>query len=200
MSHRLADEQYEFIKGEVVALFERYDVRCVPISGFELACKMGIRLIPYSSLNKKKYEVAMKVSTDGFYVEDTEGMDIIFYNDFVAYERVNMTILHEIGHCVLDHKDGSDAEEAEAKFFAKYAAAPPPLVHHLQSPNPENVAEIFSITYTAAIYACNYYHKWLAYGENRYKDYEIRLLALFSAAEASNEPRCVCVRAKKKPY
>ena len=34
---RLSAEQYEFIKGEVVALFERYDVRCIPISGFELA-------------------------------------------------------------------------------------------------------------------------------------------------------------------
>ena len=39
---RLSDEQYEFIKGEVVALFERYDVRCIPISGFELAYKMGV--------------------------------------------------------------------------------------------------------------------------------------------------------------
>ena len=38
---RLTDEQYEFIKGEVVALFERYDVRCIPINGFELAYKMG---------------------------------------------------------------------------------------------------------------------------------------------------------------
>jgi len=101
MSHKLTDEQYEFIKGEVVALFERYDVRCVPISGFELAYKMGIRLIPYSSLSKKKYEAAMKVSSDGFYVEDVEGRDKIFYNDSVVYERANMTILHEIGHCVL---------------------------------------------------------------------------------------------------
>ena len=200
MSHKLTDEQYEFIKGEVVALFERYDVRCVPISGFELAYKMGIRLIPYSSLSKKKYEAAMKVSSDGFYVEDVEGRDKIFYNDSVVYERANMTILHEIGHCVLDHKGESDEEEAEAKFFAKYAAAPPPLVHHLQSPNPDNVAEIFSITYTAAVYACNYYRKWLAYGETFYKDYEIRLLALFFAAEAGSEPRYVCFRAKKKPY
>ena len=34
-----------------------------------------------------------------------------------------MTILHEIAHCVLDHQEGTEIEEAEAKFFAKYALA-----------------------------------------------------------------------------
>ncbi len=52
---RLDDEQYEFIKGEVVALFERYDVHGIPINGFELAYKMGIILVPYSSLNEKSW-------------------------------------------------------------------------------------------------------------------------------------------------
>ena len=200
MSLRLADERYEFIKGEVVALFERYQIRCVPISGFELAYKMGIKLIPYSSLSKKQYEAVMKVSTDGFYVEDKNGRDIIYYNDTVVYERINMTILHEIGHCVLDHQGSSEEEEVEAKFFAKYAAAPPPLLHHLQSALPENVAGIFCITYTAAVYACNYYHKWLEYGETSYKDYELRLLALFFDAKTNGEQRYVCIRTKKKPH
>ena len=44
---RLTVDQYEFIKGEVVALFERYNIRCIPISGFEIAYKMKIKLIPY---------------------------------------------------------------------------------------------------------------------------------------------------------
>ena len=65
---RLFDEQYEFIKGEVLAIFERYDGRCIPISGFELAYKMGMTLIPYSFLNEKKRAAAMRSSTDGFYL------------------------------------------------------------------------------------------------------------------------------------
>ena len=44
---KLSGEQYEFIKGEVVSVFDHYDIRCIPISGFELAYKMGIKLIPY---------------------------------------------------------------------------------------------------------------------------------------------------------
>lgn len=51
---RLADDRYEFIKEEVVHLFEHYGINCIPINGFELAYKLGIRLVPYSTLPKKK--------------------------------------------------------------------------------------------------------------------------------------------------
>ncbi len=179
---RLSDEQYEFIKGEVVAVFKRYDTCCIPISGFELACKMRIKLIPYSALTEEQYIAVVKISGDGFYLEDNFGNDIIYYNDVVSYERLNMTLLHEIGHCVLDHKGESDEEEAEANFFAKYAAAPPPLVHRLSDKSPESIASAFRISYTAAVYASNYYQKWLVYGNNDYTDYEIRLLRLFEVA------------------
>lgn len=181
---RLSDEQYEFIKGEVVALFERYDVRCIPISGFELAYKMGIAIIPFSALTVKQRSAAMKVSTDGFYIEDQFGNDLIYYNDYdgISYERTNMTILHEIGHCVLDHTGESDEEETEAGFFAKYAAAPPPLIHRIKPEMPEEIADIFNISYEAAYYAMEYYHKWLAYGGKDYTEYEVRLLRLFDVA------------------
>ena len=42
------------------------------------------------------------------------GVEIIYYNDIdKGYKRINMTILHEIGHCVLDHTGHSEKEEAE---------------------------------------------------------------------------------------
>lgn len=179
---RLTDEQYEFIKGEVVALFERYDIKCLPINGFEIAYKMGIKLIPYSSLNQQKFDAVMQVSLDGFYLEDLSGNDIIYYNDTVSYDRMNMTILHEIGHCVLDHKGNSEEEETEAGFFAKYAAAPPPLIHFTDARSPQEIEDTFGISYTASHFAYNYYRKWLLYGGRGYKDYEIRLLLLFHAA------------------
>jgi Zn-dependent peptidase ImmA (M78 family) len=181
---RLSDERYEFIKGEVVTLFERYDVRGIPISGFELAYKMGITLIPYSALTEKQQSAAMKVSTNGFYVEDQLGNDLIYYNDDdgISYERTNMTILHEIGHCVLDHTGESDEEEAEAGFFAKYAAAPPPLIHRIKPETPEEIANVFNISYEAACYAMEYYQKWLVYGNKDYIEYEVRLLHLFDVA------------------
>ena len=183
---RLENSTYEFIKEEVTDLFVRYDVKCIPINGFELATKMGIILTAYSSLSLKKRKVAYKVSPDGFYLEPGDGQELIFYNDRVEYERLNMTILHEIGHAVLGHSEDTDPEtaEAEAAFFAKYAIAPPPLVHKIHPERPEEIAAVFCISYEAALYALDYYHKWLYQYQQRgqYVIYEEQLLVLFREA------------------
>ncbi|MCR5149376.1 MAG: hypothetical protein K6C35_10500 [Eubacterium sp.] len=55
---KLSDDIYEYIKEEACFLLEKYDVRCMPISGFEIAIKMGIKLIPYSSLGEEKQKWA----------------------------------------------------------------------------------------------------------------------------------------------
>ena len=49
MGIRLSDERYEEIKQIVVRMYEEYDIRCVPINGFEIASKMDIKVIPYSA-------------------------------------------------------------------------------------------------------------------------------------------------------
>lgn len=181
---KLSDEKYEEIKAEVIDLLARYHIKCIPISGFELAMKMGIILIPYSSLSPKKLAAARRVSNDGFYFEPGDGKEYIYYNDSIGYERSNMTILHEIGHCVLGHYDGMDQEEAEAeaKFFAKYAVAPPPLVHMINPACPDDIGLAFGISYIASVYAFAYYHKWLLkhHRIGNYSKYEQRLLCLFS--------------------
>ncbi len=178
---KLTDEEYEFIKGEVIHLFEYYKIKCIPVSGFEIAIKMGIKLVPYSSLSRKKYREALKTSSDGFYVEEN-GVEYIYYNDIgKSYERQNMTILHEIGHCVLDHTGHSRHEEDEANFFAKYAIAPPVLVEKIGAESPEDIYEFFDISYEAAIYAYDYYLSWQRRHNRigRYTEYEIKLLALY---------------------
>ena len=66
---KLTDEEYEFIKGEVCHIFEKYRIKCIPVSGFEIASKMGITLIAYSGLSEKKLKKALEVSKDGFFIE-----------------------------------------------------------------------------------------------------------------------------------
>jgi hypothetical protein len=100
---KLSDEKYEFIKGEVVHIFEMYEIRCIPVSGFEIAIKMGITLIPYSGLSRKKLKAARTISEDGFFCENG-GKEIIYYNDMdYKYDRQNFTILHEIGHYGIEY-------------------------------------------------------------------------------------------------
>lgn len=181
---RLSDETYEEIKREVIALFVRYDVRCTPISGFEISQKMEITVIPYSALVCEQQQAALRISPDGFYLEPGDGREIIYYDDSRGYERSNMTILHEIGHCVLGHDNNTDPAiaEAEANFFAKYAIAPPPLIHHFKPTCPGDIQRHFCISYEAATNALEYYRKWRLYGGYKSIAYETTLLRQFQAA------------------
>ncbi len=180
MSFRLSDQRCEEIKDIVVRIFEKYGIKSIPISGFEMATKIGIVVIPYSSKSLKKQKYMLEISEDGFSTK-YDGIWYIFYNDIKGYGRTNNTIIHECGHIVLDHTQESDLAEAEAKFFAKYAIAPPALIHNLKLKNEIEVYENFNISIQAAAYAFSYYQKWLAYGGKNYTNYELRLLQLFSS-------------------
>jgi Zn-dependent peptidase ImmA (M78 family) len=151
----------------------------VPVNGFELDTKMGIRIIAYSAFSEAKRKLLLLKSEDGFCVEKEAGEWYIFYNDDRSYGRINNTMLHEIGHIVLDHTEDSELADKEVKFFAKYALVPPVLVHKLNIDTPEKIADIFNVSYQAAQYAYSYYQKWLKYGDSDYTDYELTILKQF---------------------
>lgn len=182
---RLDDEDYEMIKHVVVDTFEEYGITTVPISAFETAIKMGLRVIPYSALNMRRRKAALQYSSDGFSVELNTGEWIIYYNDECStYGRINQTIMHEVGHFALGHCKEGEKEEAEANFFAKYALAPPPLVHNMDKPIcVDNVMSTFAISHEAAKNACKYYNNWVKYGDKDYTDYEEKMIHLFAVIQ-----------------
>ena len=181
---RLKNEQYEEIKRAVIDTFIEYDIKCVPINAFEMAVKMGLMVIPYSALTKEQLVSSNKFSQDGFSMEMENNDWKIYYNDMCQnYGRINQTIMHEIGHYVLGHIKEGKEEEAEAKFFAKYALAPPPLIHNIcDDVNPFALMNKFEISYEAAQYACDYYQHWMDFGEPDYTQYERKMLELFHVA------------------
>ena len=175
---RLSDETYELIKQAVADMFVDYDIRGLPICSFEVATKIGMTVIPYSSLDSTAWLKAIAYSQDGYSIETNKGDWIIYYNDEDKdYSRINQTIMHEIGHYILGHTEEGEVEEAEAKFFAKYALASPPLIHNMEKEHTtENVMATFDIGYMAAIYALQYYQKWIKYGDREYVSYEIKIM------------------------
>jgi Zn-dependent peptidase ImmA (M78 family) len=181
---RLSDARYEEIKRIVTGMFIKYGVSCIPINGFEIATKMGIAVIPYSAYPPETRHLMLKKSGDGFSAERTDGRWFVFYNDDGEhdYGRINNTIMHEIGHIILDHTEDSNLAESEVKFFAKYALAPPVLIHKLELSDSWQVMDRFEVSYTAACYAFSYYQKWLRFGGEDYKDYELVLLNQFKEA------------------
>lgn len=85
--------------------------------------------------------------------------------DFPKIERIiarnafKNTIMHEDAHTILDHTEDSELAESEAKFFAKFALAPPVLIHKFGLNNAFDISNRFEISYEAAKYALNFYHK-----------------------------------------
>jgi Zn-dependent peptidase ImmA (M78 family) len=144
---------------------------------------MGIKLVPYSKLPAHVRKLVLASQEDGCCMPREDGQIYIYYNDRKLWGRIRFTILHEIGHIALDHQEQSDVAEAEANFFAKYAIAPPPLVHALGIPNVYQIMERFETTDECAHYVLNYYYKWLNYGAYHYTFNESRLQALFELVE-----------------
>ena len=66
MALRLSEQRLEEIKNIVVDMYEKYNISCAPISGFEIATKMGIKVIPYSAYKLKHRYRAIKESRKYF--------------------------------------------------------------------------------------------------------------------------------------
>jgi hypothetical protein len=85
---RLSNERYEEIKEIIVNMYEAYQINTIPISGFEIAHKMGIEVIPYSEYDVNARTLLMKKSEDGVVVETMENKFYIFYNDKMGKGRI----------------------------------------------------------------------------------------------------------------
>lgn len=176
----LCDQRYEEIKARVADLFESCKICCLPVNAFEIAARLGLHIAPYSVRPNWTRALSLK-QKDGFSLT-FKGKTYIFYNDEKSYERQNWTILHEIGHHVLGHRESSIVAEREADFFAKYALIPPPLVHKLGITKPEEIQAYFNASREAARYGMNYYQKWLRQHATTFSRTETRILRLFAAA------------------
>lgn len=176
---RLSDKRYEEIKEIVVHMYELYHISRLPIKGFEIAAKMGVKVIPYSAYSSLTQSLLLKQSEDGFLAEKNDGTLHIFYNDSKSSGRINHTIMHEIGHIILFHTEDSNLADAEVSFFAKYALAPPVLIYKSKLNTPREISNIFEISFQAAHYAYIYYQKWIKCSNNHLTSYEIKTLELF---------------------
>lgn len=186
---RLANYRYEIIKKRAVKMFLDNDIRCIPIDCFEICQKMCVKLKKYSHLTPEALLKAKNISEDGFCILIEEGPEpfvslqwYIFYDDTKSRERIRFTIMHEIGHIVLEHTEHSELAESEANFFAKYSLAPPPLVHKIKPEDYMDISDAFDLSRECAYYAMSFYDKWLRYGNSEYLNYEIELLSLFDKA------------------
>lgn len=82
MAFRLSDNRCEEIKEIVVNTFEKLNIRCIPISAFEMATKLGAIVVPYSSKSEETRQLMILESEDGFSVKKT-----VYGTFFITMQR-----------------------------------------------------------------------------------------------------------------
>ena len=97
MAIKLSDERYEEIKRIVVRMFVEYGISCAPINGFEIAHKMGVKVIPYSAIAPGKRELLIKESEDGFSVQRTNGQ---WYISWIMNVRFFISLIRQVKEVV----------------------------------------------------------------------------------------------------
>lgn len=83
----------------------------IPINPFEIVMKKGYVLIPFLKMSKETLKLLRKTASSGASIRNEEGTYKIFYDDSDSPCRQRFTVMHEIGHILLGHKQDSEYAE-----------------------------------------------------------------------------------------
>ena len=176
----LPPKEYERIEETVVELFMGLNISSVPIDPFAIAEQMGYIVKEYSELERPARHYLRTGNADGCSLYNPKlQRSIIFFDDDDPLVRTRFTAMHEIGHIRLEHKEESDLANQMANYFAAYALAPSPLIGRYKCEDYIDVANTFNVSRDCAAICFERYNKWLHFGGQDYKPYEICLLNLF---------------------
>lgn len=182
--------RYEEIRAIMSSLLCRHNITHFPISGFEIAKRQGIKIVPYSHYSGELRQLYMSASNDGFNVIDHEGQATIYYNDGMPYERINFTILHELAHIILGHREHSALAEKEANFAAGFLIAPPAALALFNPQSPLEVGTICQTSRQASVHSFKRYQSWKrAKSRHPMADYEQMLYSQFAKAKEEHNTR-----------
>lgn len=147
---------YEYIKFTTLKVFKDCNVKSFPIDCFSILDHYDLKAYSYKSLPVELQEYCMKYSEDALNFKDK-----ICYNDNFPSGRIRFSLMHELGHIILNHGENRTPEmEQEANFFASNILAPRMAMHYAKCKNHNEVAKLFNITNEAAEYAFNDYKRW----------------------------------------
>ncbi|MBP5417508.1 MAG: ImmA/IrrE family metallo-endopeptidase [Clostridiales bacterium] len=178
---KLPKKAYDKIVIAVTKLFVELGIGTYPIDPFEIIKRKGYILRTYSKLSVQKQRAlkAKDLDATSFYDPSLKAI-VIYFDETQPIERIRFTLMHEVGHIVLGHKEESDLAKKMADYFAAYSLAPFPIILKFHCEDYLEVASIFGISSECAYYTFNRYRKWYEFG-GRTKDHEKTLIALFES-------------------
>ena len=171
--------EYRYTEKQVVQLYKELNIRTIPIDPWDIAKRKGYEVIPFSKANKIVTAFFYKCEVNGgaSYWSARAQKYIIYYNDDKNVTFQKFTIMHEIGHIILGHKEDSELAERMANYFAAYSLAPSPLIAKYSCEDNIDLMNIFEVSDQCANICFGRYLNWQNYG-GKLKDYEKELLSL----------------------
>lgn len=107
--------------------------------------------------NPELYRLCLNYSDDAFH---HRGFMIIAYNSNKPAGRIRFSLMHELGHHILEHKSDTRENEREANIFASHILAPRIAIYYADCKNSADVSRIFGLTNEASEYAFKDFRRW----------------------------------------
>ena len=151
---------YNYIRKKSAKVIIECNVKRFPIDCFSILKHYGYKIYSYSELyekNKELYDMCLSYSDDAF---RSGSMGVIAYNDRKSKTRIRFSLMHELGHHVLKHKNDTPRNESEANYFASNILAPRIAIYYAKLKTVNEVANLFDISSSAAYYAAQDFSIW----------------------------------------
>ncbi len=169
---------YRKIERVVIDMYFHYNIKSVPVDPFDIAKREHFALTPISKVPEDLKKALKKYEYDGmsfYYTPDH--LNVIVYDDSACIQRQKFTVMHELGHIYLGHKEESELAKECANYFAAYALAPTPLIWYYNCTSELDIQKIFDITDRPATIRFSAYKKWMKI--KGFSEMEKELLNLF---------------------
>jgi hypothetical protein len=122
-------------------VFKKCNIKSFPINCYDILKQYDIEVYPYSSLSDNLREYCIKFSNDALKYRDK-----VCYNDDLPPGRIRFSLMHELGHIVLNHSNNHTPQmEQEANCFASNILAPRMTIHYAKCKNETDVSKLFGI-------------------------------------------------------
>ncbi len=135
-------------------------VRRFPVDCFQILSCYGYKIYPYSEIKESKpelYQMCVCYSDDAFRMGSRR---LIAYNDTKPRGRVRFSLMHELGHHILEHKCDTASNEWEADYFANNLLAPRIVLYYARLKQIRKISDLFEMSVSAAHYAAQDFSRW----------------------------------------
>lgn len=176
----LPASMFQKIEEDVVNLHVNLELN-IPVNPCKVASSLNFIVRPFSDLSeneRRELKLLLGTSNSGLsYLDPNLKSYIIWVNDLNSMykQRINFTIMHEIGHIRMGHRCDSSLAEIIANYYAAYALVPSPLPSLFNCSSSFEIAKRFDVSPDCASHCQKRCEKWAMFNKKT-KYYEDKLL------------------------